>query len=129
MIQNIDDIQINFTTDNLWLVNLTLALIMFGVALDIRVSDFKNLLKSPKPVIVGIISQFLLIPLVTYLFIRVTTPFPSIALGLVMVGACPGGNISNFMTKLAGGNAALSVSLTAFASIAALVMTPLNFAL
>lgn len=129
MIQNIDDIQINFTTDNLWLVNLTLALIMFGVALDIRVSDFANLLKSPKPVIVGIISQFFLIPLVTYLFIRVTTPFPSIALGLVMVGACPGGNISNFMTKLAGGNAALSVSLTAFASIAALVMTPLNFAL
>ena len=65
MIQNIDDIQINFTTDNLWMVNLTLALIMFGVALDIRVSDFTNLLKSPKPVIVGLISQFLLIPLVT----------------------------------------------------------------
>ena len=129
MVQNIDDIQIHFTTDNLWLVNLTLALIMFGVALDIRISDFTNLMKSPKPVIVGVISQFLLIPLVTYLFIRVTTPFPSIALGLVMVGACPGGNISNFMTKLAGGNAALSVSLTAFASIAALVMTPLNFAM
>ena len=84
MVQNIDDIQIHFTTDNLWLVNLTLALIMFGVALDIRVSDFTNLMKSPKPVIVGVISQFLLIPLVTYLFIRVRTPFPSIALGLVI---------------------------------------------
>ncbi|MCK5638245.1 MAG: bile acid:sodium symporter family protein, partial [Flavobacteriaceae bacterium] len=65
MIQNIDEIQINFNSDNLWLVNLTLSLVMFGVALDIKVSDFTNLLKSPKPVIIGIISQFFIIPLVT----------------------------------------------------------------
>ena len=129
MIENVDQIQINFNSDNLWVVNLTLSLVMFGVALDIKVSDFTNLIKSPKAVIVGIISQFILIPLATYLLIRVTTPVPSIALGMIMVAACPGGNISNFMTKLAGGNAALSVSLTAFASLAALVMTPLNFAL
>ena len=128
MVQTVDDIQINFNSDNLWFVNLTLSLVMFGVALDIKMSDFTNLLKSPKPVIVGIISQFLLIPLVTFLMIIVVNPSPSIALGMIMVAACPGGNISNFMTKLARGNAALSVSLTAFASIAALVMTPLNFA-
>lgn len=129
MIQTVDDIQINFNSDNLWFVNLTLSLVMFGVALDIKMSDFTNLLKSPKPVIVGIISQFLLIPLVTFLMIIVINPSPSIALGMIMVAACPGGNISNFMTKLAGGNAALSVSLTAFASLAALIMTPLNFAI
>ena len=129
MIQNIDDIQINFNSDNLWLVNLTLSLVMFGVALDIRVSDFTNLMKSPKAVIVGVISQFILIPLVTWLLILATSPVPSIALGMIMVAACPGGNISNFMTKLAGGNTALSISLTAFASLAALVMTPLNFAI
>lgn len=129
MINSIDDIQINFDSDNLWVVNLTLSLIMFGVALDIKMSDFTNLLKSPKPVIVGIVSQFLLIPLVTFLMILIIKPYPSVALGMIMVAACPGGNISNFMTKLAGGNAALSVSLTAFASIAALVMTPLNFAI
>lgn len=128
MIQNIDDIQINFNSDNLWLVNLTLSLIMFGVALDIKMSDFKNILKSPKAVIVGIISQFILIPFVTFILIIIIKPPPSIALGMMMVAACPGGNISNFMTKLAGGNAALSVSLTAFASFAALIMTPLNFA-
>lgn len=128
MMQNIDDIQINFNSDNLWLVNLTLALVMFGVALDIRVSDFTNLMKSPKAVIVGVISQFILIPVVTWLLILVASPVPSIALGMIMVAACPGGNISNFMTKMAGGNAALSISLTAFASLAALVMTPLNFA-
>jgi BASS family bile acid:Na+ symporter len=102
---------------------------MFGVALDIKVSDFSNLLKSPKPVLVGIISQFLLIPFVTFLLIIIIQPHPSIALGMMMVAACPGGNISNFMTKLAGGNTALSVSLTAFASFAALIMTPLNFAI
>ena len=129
MINSVDDIQINFNSDNLWAVNLTLSLIMFGVALDIKMSDFTNLLKSPKPVIVGIISQFILIPLVTFLMIIVIKPYPSIALGMIMVAACPGGNISNFMTKLAGGNAALSVSLTAFASVAALIMTPLNFAI
>ena len=129
MIDSIDSIQINFNSDNLWVVNLTLSLVMFGVALDIKMSDFTNLLKSPKPVIVGIVSQFLLIPLVTFLMIIIIEPYPSVALGMIMVAACPGGNISNFMTKLAGGNAALSVSLTAFASLAALVMTPLNFAI
>lgn len=129
MIDSIDSIQINFNSDNLWVVNLTLSLVMFGVALDIKISDFTNLLKSPKPVIVGIISQFILIPLVTFLMIIILNPYPSVALGMIMVAACPGGNISNFMTKLAGGNAALSVSLTAFASLAALVMTPLNFAI
>ena len=129
MIDTIDDIQIHFNSDNLWVVNLTLSLVMFGVALDIKISDFTNLLKSPKPVIIGIISQFILIPLVTFLMIILINPYPSVALGMIMIAACPGGNISNFMTKLAGGNTALSVSLTAFASLAALIMTPLNFAI
>jgi len=125
----LDHLRINFDSDSLWLVNLTLALVMFGVALDIKLSDFTNLLKSPKPVIIGIVAQFILIPLVTYILVIILNPLPSIALGMFMVAACPGGNISNFMSKLAGGNAALSVSLTAFASFAALLMTPLNFAI
>jgi BASS family bile acid:Na+ symporter len=129
MIENIDNIRINFDTDNLWVINLTLALIMFGVALDIKMTDFTNLLKSPKPVIVGILSQFLLIPLVTFLLVNIIDPAPSIALGMIIVAACPGGNISNFMSKLAGGNTALSISLTAFASVASLIMTPLNIAI
>lgn len=127
-IKNLDHLQINFDSDSLWLANITLALVMFGVALDIKVSDFTNLLKSPKPVIIGIIAQFFLIPFVTFLLVYFINPLPSIALGMFMVAACPGGNISNFMSKLAGGNAALSVSLTAFASFAALLMTPFNFA-
>ncbi len=128
IVQNIDQLQINFDSENLWLVNLTLALVMFGVALGIKITDFTNIIKAPKPVLIGIFSQFFLIPLITYLIIIVVEPLPSIALGLFMVAACPGGNVSNFMSKLAGGNPALSVSLTAFASFAALIMTPLNFA-
>ena len=128
VITDIDQIQINFNADKLWVVNVALALVMFGVALDIRISDFKRLLKKPKPIVIGIILQFFIIPLVTYLIVITIQPFPSVALGLFMVAACPGGNISNFLTKLSGGNSALSVSLTAFATIAALIMTPLNFA-
>lgn len=129
MNQELDSIQLNFSSDNLWAVNITLAIIMFGVALDIKISDFTNLLKSPKPVIVGIISQFILIPVVTFFLILIINPSPSIALGMMLVAACPGGNISNFMSKMAGGNIALSVSLTAFASVASLIMTPLNLSL
>jgi len=128
-IENLDMLRINFDSDSLWLANITLALVMFGVALDIKISDFTNLLKSPKPVIIGIFAQFFLIPFVTFILVSVINPLPSIALGMIMVASCPGGNISNFMSKLAGGNTALSISLTAFASLAALVMTPLNFAI
>ena len=126
MIENLDALKINFNTESLWVLNITLAIIMFGVALGITTSDFKRLLKNPKILLSGIVSQFLLLPLVTFIFIKITNPMPSIALGMMMVAACPGGNISNFMTQMAKGNAALSVSLTAFATLVSLVMTPFN---
>ena len=126
---DIDSIKIHFSQDALWLLNLCLAIVMFGVALDIKLSDFKRLLQNPKSSILGILSQFVLLPALTFLLIWITQPRPSIALGMIMVAACPGGNISNFMTHLSGGNAALSVSLTAFATIGAIFMTPLNLEL
>lgn len=126
MLENLDSLKINFDTEGLWVLNITLALIMFGVALGISIDDFKRLLKKPKILITGIVSQFILLPLVTFIFIKLVNPMPSIALGMMMVAACPGGNISNFMTQMAKGNAALSVSLTAFATLISLVMTPLN---
>jgi len=126
MIENLDSLVINFDTKGLWVLNITLALIMFGVALGISMEDFKRLFKSPKILLTGIVSQFILLPLVTFIFIKLVNPMPSIALGMMMVAACPGGNISNFMTQMAKGNAALSVSLTAFATLVSLVMTPLN---
>lgn len=126
MEENLDSLKINFDTEGLWVLNITLAIIMFGVALGITIDDFKRLLKNPKILLTGIISQFILLPLVTFIFIKIINPMPSIALGMMMVAACPGGNISNFMTQMAKGNAALSVSLTAFATLVSLVMTPFN---
>lgn len=124
----LDALKINFDTEGLWALNSTLAIIMFGVALGITIDDFKRLFSNPKIVLTGIFSQFVLFPLVTYLLVNIINPYPSIALGMIMVAACPGGNISNFMTQLANGNAALSVSLTAFATLVAVLMTPLNLA-
>ena len=77
---------------------------MFGVALGLSLQDFRNIIKAPKPALVGITSQFLLLPLLTFLLVLIIRPEPSLALGMILLAACPGGNISNFMSQLAGGN-------------------------
>ncbi|SEC89597.1 bile acid:Na+ symporter, BASS family [Tenacibaculum sp. MAR_2009_124] len=123
---DIDSIRINFDTDALWMLNIALAIIMFGVSLDITLNDFKRLLSSPKIVFVGILSQFIILPLFTYVLVIVLKPHPSFALGMMLIAACPGGNVSNFFSKMANGNAALSVSLTAFATLICIFLTPLN---
>ncbi|HDZ05616.1 hypothetical protein LCGC14_0066800 [marine sediment metagenome] len=123
----LDKVLINFDSGSLWVMNLVLGLVMFGVALEITISDFKPLWSKPKALIVGLTSQFILLPAITFLLVFIIEPFPSIALGMFMVAACPGGNISNFISYLSKANTALSVSLTAIATILAIVMTPLNF--
>ncbi|MCX7550212.1 bile acid:sodium symporter family protein [Xanthomarina sp. F2636L] len=123
----LDQVKINFDNQSLWILNIALAIIMFGVALGIKLEDFKRLFKQPKLVLIGVLLQFVLLPFLTFLLILIIKPQPSIALGMMMVAACPGGNISNFMTHLAHGNTALSVSLTAFATFIAVFMTPFNF--
>jgi BASS family bile acid:Na+ symporter len=125
-ITNIDAVKINFDSNGLWVLNIAIAIIMFGVALGITIDDFKRLFKNPKIVFVGILSQFFLLPAATFLAILVLKPHPSFALGMIMIAACPGGNVSNFFSKMAGGNAALSVSLTAFATLICVFMTPFN---
>jgi len=123
----IDQIQINFDSDSLWTLNLALALVMYGIALDIEIKQFKVLLQTPKLVLVGLLSQFILLPALTFLFVLWMKPPPSVALGLFLVAACPGGNVSNFMSHLAKANTALSITLTAFATVLSVIMTPLNF--
>nr|WP_299035820.1 bile acid:sodium symporter family protein [uncultured Tenacibaculum sp.] len=125
----IDDIKINFDTEALWMLNIALAIIMFGIALDIKIEDFKRLINNPKILFVGLLSQFILLPFFTFILIYIIKPYPSFALGMMMIAACPGGNVSNFFSKMAKGNTALSVSLTAFATLICLVMTPLNLQL
>ncbi|AEL28343.1 bile acid:sodium symporter family protein [Cyclobacterium marinum] len=127
--EELDQMQINFGEDSLFLMNLSLAVIMFGVALEIKLTDFKYLWSHPKSFILGITSQFLLLPFLTWVLILLIQPSPSVALGMFLVAACPGGNISNFLTNYARGNSALSVSLTAFATLSSIVLTPFNFAL
>ncbi len=125
----LDSIQLNFSSSDLLLLNLALALIMYGVALDLRFEDFKYLVKNPKGFILGVFSQFILLPFLTWCLVLILKPPPSVALGMFLVAACPGGNVSNFLTSLAKGNTALSVSLTGFSSMISIVSTPLNFAL
>ncbi|RDY60945.1 bile acid:sodium symporter family protein [Flagellimonas nanhaiensis] len=126
MEQIIDNVHINFDEKSLWTLNVALALVMFGIALEISVQDFKRLWKTPKPVLTGVICQFLLLPIITFILVWITEPVPSIALGMFMVAACPGGNVSNFFTHLSKGNSALSVTLTAIATLLAIFMTPFN---
>lgn len=123
----LDSIQLNFSPDKILGLNIALAIIMYGVALELKWADFKYLIQNPKSFFIGIFSQFIFLPLLTFALITVSNPPPSIALGMFLVASCPGGNVSNFLTNLAKGNVALSVSLTAFSSVTAIFFTPLNF--
>lgn len=125
----LDSIHINYNGEALWAMNVVLAFVMFGIALEISVGDFKQLWSKPKAVLVGVFSQFLVLPALTFFLVWFIEPYPSIALGMFMVAACPGGNMSNFISHLAGGNTALSVCLTAIATLLAVFMTPLNLQL
>lgn len=123
----IDQVRINFTPDSLFVLNICLAFLMFGVALDIKLADFKQLLRHPKSAAVGLTSEYILLPLLTLLLIFFFQPQTSLALGMVLIACCPGGSTSNFMVHLSGANAALSVLLTSVTTIAAIVITPIAF--
>lgn len=129
-LQEIDTVRLNFNSDGRMFLNLTIAFIMFGIALELKIDDFKKLIKSPKPAFVGVLSQFLLMPALTFLIAVALGDIitPTIGMGMILVAACPGGNVSNFISSLSKGNVALSVSLTAFSSIGGLLLTPFNFA-
>ena len=124
----LDQIKLNFNPQSLLALNVIIGLMMFGMALDIKLDDFRRIAVSPKGPIIGLCTQFLLLPAVTFLLTLVIKPAPSIALGMILIAACPGGNLSNVVTYLAGGNAALSISMTAVSTGAAVLMTPLNLA-
>jgi BASS family bile acid:Na+ symporter len=124
----IDGIALNFGGNSIYVLNAILAVVMFSIAIDLTPGDFRRLTRAPRALLVGLASQFILLPVLTFLLVLATRPMPSIALGLILVAACPGGNISNFIAHRAGGNSALSVSLTACATVAAIFITPLNIA-
>ena len=128
-LQVLDSIRLNFSAEGLFILNLTIAFIMFGVALGIKLEHFRHIWENKRYPVIGFISQFGILPAVTFLTILVFNRYitPTIAMGMLLVSSCPGGNVSNFISALAKGHAALSVTLTAIATISAIILTPVNF--
>ncbi len=105
-------------------VALALMLVMFGVALGLRVKDFRILIAEPTLYVGGIVAQVVLLPLVTFVLVQLIAPPPSIALGMIVVACCPGGSVSNLLTYFSRGDVAVSVGLTATSSMLAALLTP-----
>ncbi len=125
----LDSLNINLGAGEMVIVNIILAFVMFGVALGIKVQTFKEVFKSPKSVIVGMLLQWVALPAVTCLLAIILNPIitPMVAIGMLLVASCPGGNISNFMSSLSKGNVELSVSMTAITTAFAPLVTPFTF--
>ena len=127
--QTIDSIQVSLNAGGMNTINIVLAFVMYGVALGIKPKIFADVFRQPKSVILGMVCQFILLPAFTFLlalgFGKAISPM--MALGMILVASCPGGNISNFMSSLSKANIELSVSLTAISTALAVVMTPANF--
>lgn len=130
VLKQLDPIRINFSASGMHIINLVLCFVMFGVALGIKVSHFTNLIKEPKLALTGLFSQLIGLPMVTFILIIIFNRFltPTVAMGMILVAACPGGNISNFMSSYAKANTELAVGLTATSTLLATFTTPFNFA-
>jgi BASS family bile acid:Na+ symporter len=125
---DIDTIKIHFSPQGLLALNIVLAIIMFGIALELRREDFVALIQNRKSATVGLAAHFILLPLLTFILTLILHPVPSVALGMILVGCCPGGNMSNMFTHFAKGNTALAVGLTSVSHLLAVVIMPINFA-
>jgi bile acid:Na+ symporter, BASS family len=123
--ESVDAIKINFNPNNLLVLNAILALLMFSIALDIRKEDFEMLWKNPKPALIGMFSQLLVLPVVTVGLVFLFNPPPSVALGMIAISACPGGNNSNYTTHLARGNTALAITTTSISVLVCIITMPL----
>ena len=128
-LEALNAVTINFGQGGMTIVNIILAFVMFGVALGIKPQTFKDVFKNPKSVIVGILLQWVGLPAVTFAIAMALSPVitPMIALGMILVASCPGGNISNFISSLSKGNTELSISMTAVTTAFAPLVTPFNF--
>jgi len=130
-LQQLDPIRINFSASGMHIINIILGFIMFGVALGLKPKQFTELIKEPKPYLVGLFGHMFALPFMTFLLVLALSNYitPTIAMGMFLVAACPGGNISNFMTSYAKGNTELSIGLSASTTLLATLSTPFNFAL
>lgn len=102
---------------------------MFGVSLDLQWSDVTRAFRKPKSTLLGLLSQFILLPALTFVLAYFWHPLPGLALGMFLVAACPGGTVSNFMSSMAKADLGLSVTLTAISTFLCVFFTPFNFEL
>lgn len=105
-------------------ISYLLGAVMFGMGLTLNLHDFKIVFSRPKDVIVGCIAQFTIMPLLAWTLTKVFQLSPELAVGVVLVGCCPGGTSSNVITYLAGGDLALSVGMTGVSTLLAPILTP-----
>lgn len=124
---SLENIQINGHGDSMLLLKIILAFILFSLAIDIKKEDFKVLFSNPKSVIIGCISQIIILPLFTFILILILKPSASIAMGMLLVAVCPCGNMSTYVSYLAKGFIPLSISITAISTLLAGITTPFNF--
>lgn len=110
---------------DMWVINPLLGLIMFGMGLTLKPHDFRVVFQRPKDVLIGCLAQFTVMPLVAWLLVKVFSLSDELALGVILVGCCPGGTASNVITFLARGDLALSVGMTATSTLLAPLLTPL----
>lgn len=106
-------------------ITYLLMIVMFGMGLTLRTTDFKAVFTRPKDVIIGCIAQFTIMPFLAFILTRIFNLPTELAIGVILVGACPGGTSSNVMTYLARGDVALSVAMTAVSTLLAPILTPL----
>ncbi len=106
-------------------INPLLGVVMFGMGLTLKLSDFRVVFSHPKDVCIGTVAQFTVMPLLAYLLAKAFSLPPELAVGVILVGTCPGGTSSNVMTYLCKGDVALSVGMTAVSTVLAPVVTPL----
>ncbi len=125
---DVDDIKILFNESSLNTLKIVIGLILFGIALDTDLDDFRAAARRPGTIAIGVAAQFIALPAITFLLTLVLDLRGSIALGLILVACCPPGNVSNILTHRAGGDVALSVSMTAVGNVLAIFLMPLNVA-
>ncbi|MBN7794873.1 bile acid:sodium symporter family protein [Microbacterium esteraromaticum] len=123
-----DDLVLNFTPGTLLILNVVLGLIMFGIALDTAPKDFRVVARHPKPFVIAILAQLLVLPAVTFGLTLILPVSASMALGMIVVACCPPGNISQVLTHRSGGNVALSVSMTAVGNLLYIIAMPISIA-
>lgn len=127
--QGVDSIRIAFGEGSMTVLRVATASILFGIALDTRVEDFRQAARRPGVIAIGVAAQFLVLPAITFALTLALNVRGSVALGMILVACCPPGSVSNIVTHVARGDVALSVSMTAASNLLAIVLMPLNFAL